>query len=507
MKNIFNITLLALSMIIVAACDNDFEELNTSKTGAISLDPGLVLNNAIIATSPNAGQLNYELAIVQQITTPNTGVLEGGNFNRNNPTSSLANWRDYYRNVIRYTNDVIANTIDDPEASNLLNKARIIQAHAFMIITDTYGNIPYDQGGKGYIEQVFFPAYDSQDYIYDSILDELKSAADALDPNKPSNTDVLYDGDIAKWKKLGYTLLFRAGMRLSKVNPSLAQSTVATAFSSGLILDNADNAVIRHDGNYINNTFNVLNGTEAANFYLAEPFVEALQATDDPRLGAIAVRYVGANSGPEQVPEAGSIDPANQYGLPMGSTDGEADILGMALPGGGVRYAFSQLDRNRIGKRTAPMFFVTAAQTNLLLAEASFRGWITGGSAQAYFEEGIRQHMNQLALFDPAAEVPAADREAYIASRTGLLAGSELEQINYEYWVASFLNGQEAWANFRRSGYPELEDNPFPGRSVDFITRLVYPQDEYVVNNENVNQAVSAQGPDELDTRIWWDAP
>lgn len=153
------------------------------------------------------------------------------------------------------------------------------------------------------------------------------------------------------------------------------------------------------------------------------------------------------------------------------------------------------------------MFFVTAAQTNLLLAEASSRGWISGGSVQEYFEEGIRQHMNQMAIFDPASEVAAADREAYIDSRVGLLAGNALEQINYEYWIASFLIGQEAWANLRRSGYPELENNPFPGRTVDFITRLVYPQDEYVVNNENVSQAVQAQGPDELDTRVWWDAP
>jgi hypothetical protein len=191
----------------------------------------------------------------------------------------------------------------------------------------------------------------------------------------------------------------------------------------------------------------------------------------------------------------------------MGSTDTEADNLGQSLPGGGIRYAFSQLDRNRVAKRTSPMFFVTAAQTNLLLAEASSKGWISGGSVQEYFEEGIRQHMNQMAIFDPASEVSAADREAYIASRVGLLAGNALEQINYEYWIASFLNGQEAWANLRRSGYPELENNPFPGRTVDFITRLVYPQDEYVVNNENVNDAVSAQGADALDTRVWWDVP
>ncbi len=119
------------------------------------MDPALILNNAIINSAPDDSQLNFELAIVQQLTSPNTGVLEGGNFNKNNPNSSIGNWRDYYRNVIRYTADVIERTSEDGGQSNLWNKARIIQANAFMIITDTYGSIPYDEGGKGYIEQIF----------------------------------------------------------------------------------------------------------------------------------------------------------------------------------------------------------------------------------------------------------------------------------------------------------------------------------------------------------------
>lgn len=505
MKKINYIVLLTISLVAMSSCDNGFDELNSSKTGATTLDPALILNNAIINSSPNAGQLNYELAIVQQLTSPNTGVLEGANFNKNNSSSSIANWRDYYRNVIRYTNDVITRTADDPAKSNLLNKARIIQAHAFMIITDTYGSIPYDFAGKGYTAQNFFPDYQSQEEVYNNLIDELESASGALDPGMPLESDVLYNGDIAKWKKFGYSLLLRAGMRLSKVDPGLAESTVAAAFAGGVILDNADNAVIQHDANYVNNVGNVLNGTEAANFYLAEPFVDALKANNDPRLAAISVRYVGATSGPAQVPGVATSAPANQYGLPMGTTDGDADLLGPALPGGGTRYAFSQLDRARMAKRTSPLFIVTAAQSNLLLAEARFRNWIATGTVQGYFEEGIRQHMNQLASYDPASAVSATDRDNYINSRSGILAGNELEQINYEYWVASFLNGQEAWANFRRSGFPVLDGNPFPGRDVDWITRLTYPPTEILVNGVNVQAAIADQGPDELDTKVWWD--
>ncbi len=505
MKKIFKISVLALSIFVVASCDSGFDELNTSKTGAISLDPALLLNNAIINSSPDDSQLNYELAIVQQLTSPNTGVLEGGNFNKNNPTSSIGNWRDYYRNVIRYTTDVISRTAEDPALSNLTNKARIIQSNAFMIITDTYGNIPYEEGGQGYYEQNFFPSYQSQQEIYPMIIEELQSATDALDASKASNSDVLYLGDIAKWKKFGYSLLLRAGMRLSEVDAGKAQATVAAAFAGGVILLNADNAAVLHDANNINNTSNVLNSTEAANFYLAEPFVDALKNSDDPRLSSIAVRYVGATSGAGQTPAAGTFDPDNQYGLPMGSTDGDADISGATLPGGGKRYAYSQLDRRRMAKTTSPLFIVTAAQNNLLLAEARLRDWISTGTVEEYFSNGIKAHMDQLASFDPNSAVAPGDRDTYVASRIPLLSGNEEEQIGYEYWIASFLNGQEAWANFRRTGYPVLQANPFAGRSVEWITRLPYPPNEYVVNNEKVQEALAAQGPDNLDARVWWD--
>jgi hypothetical protein len=296
-------------------------------------------------------------------------------------------------------------------------------------------------------------------------------------------------------------------MRLSKVDATLAQSTVASAFAGGVILTNLGDAVIRHDANYINGTGNTLNGTEAANFYLAAPFVDALKGNDDPRLPAIAIRFVGATSGPAQVAGVATFDPDDQYGLPMGSTDSDADVSGATLPGGGARYAYSQVDRTRMVKRTSPMFLVTAGQTNLLLAEARFRGWITTGTAAEYFSDGIKAHMNQMVEYDPASEVDGADRDAYAAAMSATFAGNELAQINYEYWVASFLNGPEAWANFRRSGYPQLAVNPFPGRTVDFITRLTYPPSEILVNSDNVQAAIAAQGPDNLDTRLWWDTP
>lgn len=506
MKRIINISLGALLLIFITACDQGFDELNTSKTGVLSMDPALVLNSAVINSSPPQGILNYELAIVQQMTSPNTGVLEGANFNKDNRNNTLQIWQNYYRLVIKYTDDVITRTKDDASRSNLFNMARILQANAFMILTDTYGNVPYEEGGKGYTGDVLFPVYQTQNIIYPDIISQLTAATAALDPSgKIETNDVLYGGNIAKWKKFGYSLLLRAGMRLSKVDAAAAEAAVSEAYAGGVILTNVDNAVIRHDANYINQVANTLNGTEAANFFLAQPFVDALKNNNDPRLSAIAVRYVGASSGPDQVAGVATKVIANQYGLPMGSTDNDADISGATLPGGGKRYAYSQVDRTRMVKRTSPLFLVTAAQSNLLLAEARFRGWITSGIAVDYFRDGIKAHIDQMVEFDAASAVASADRDTYTDSRLPLFAGSELAQINYEYWVASFLNGSEAWANLRRSGFPVLAPNPFPGRDVDIITRLTYPSTELLVNSNNVNAAIAEQGDDRLDTKVWWD--
>ena len=502
MKNIFNLFILVLFFTFITSCEKDFDEINTSKTSAIEVDPAFLLNNAVINSS--VVTLIYEIGVVQQIISPNSGVLTGANYNQDNRDATDDKWVSYYRNVIRNTRDVINRTKDDPNRSNLINMARILQVYAFMIVTDTYGDIPYTEGGEGYNSQIFFPVYDMQESIYPKLIAELTEATGALNAaGRIETADILYGGDIAQWKKFGYSLLLRAGMRLSNVNPTLAQTTVKSAFDGGVITLNVDNAFVRHDANYRNPISVTLNSTEAANYYLTKPFVDALKSTNDPRLVSIAVRYMGAKSGSDHVPAKASIVAADQIGIPMGH-DNKTATAAATADGLASFYEYSQADRNRIAKLTAPMFMVTASQTNPLLAEARFRGWITSGTAAQYFSDGIKAHMDQMALFDATSAVPAADRDAYIAANP-LNAGTELNQINTQYWISSFLNGQEAFANFRRSGFPALAPNPYPGKEVDWINRLTYPNSEISVNGENVNAAIAKQGPDNLATKVWWD--
>jgi hypothetical protein len=497
-----------LMLALLFACDSGFDEMNTNQTEATNVDPAFQLNSAIINMSYPGSVLVYDMGIVQQIVTPNSGVLTGANFNQDNRESTEDMWVNYYRNVIRSTRDIISRVEDVPERSNLLHMTRILQAHAFMLLTDTYGDIPYFEGGKAFTDQNFFPAYDPQEEVYADIISELSSASAALNASaRTEPADVLFGGDIGLWKKYGYSLLLRAGMRLSKVNTNTAQQVVQQAFQGGVMESNDENAMIRHDANYVNGPGRTLNATEANNYYLAGPFVDHLKNTNDPRLSAIAVTYVGAASGPEQVPGPdgnGSSDPAIQIGMPMGNNDETARQAAEAL-GLASFYEFAQADRTRVAKQTTPTFLVTAAQSQLLLAEAASRGWINAPADELY-EDGVRLHMEQMAMFDAASTVPEEEITAYLDANP-YSATAALEQINTQYWIASFFNGPEAFANFRRSGFPALDPNPFPNQDIsgDFIRRLTYPATEIAVNTENVNTAISRMGPDLLDTRVWWD--
>lgn len=517
MKKITNYILLTFLLFSAGSCDKGLENLNVDRVRPTSVDPAALLNNAILNLSYSTRSVIFDMGIVQQLVSPNGGVLAGANFNqdsRDNGTGG-ATWQLYYQNVIKYTHDVIVQTKGVPGRSNLYNMARIIQAYAFMVLTDEYGAIPYTEAGAGYTDLLLFPKYEQQQDIYPKIIQEFTEATAALNPAASAgieSQDILYGGanSIAKWKKFGYSMLLRAGMRLIKVDATKAQATVQAAFTGGVITDNADNAYIRHDANFTSPIGNMLNGSEAANFYLVKAFVDTLKNNSDPRLSSIAVRYKGAKNGNDQTVAVSTTNPADQIGMPMGYDNGTiggratADLLASF-------YDYSQVDRRRMVKTSAPVFLVTAAQTNLLLAEAKFKGWIGGTTTAAqYFSDGISRHMDQMATYDAASAVSSGARDAYIAAHP-LLPGKELDQINTQYWIASFLNGPEAFANFRRSGYPALTPNPYGQPSNPdvpngaFIRRLTYPTSELSVNTTNINAAIGVMGPDKLSTRVWWD--
>ncbi len=508
---------LCSALIVISGCTKDFEEINTNPIQARDLDPVYQFSNAQQASA--VPSYHYQGEIVQQVNTPFGGVLEGGNRNTVNEVNSNPTFNTMYTGPIRNLTDIILKLQNIPERSNLYNMARIWRAYCFQILVDTYGDIPYSEAGRGYLESTFLPKYDNQEEIYKDLLKEYEEATNALTAGKDVvNGDMFYQGDIVKWKKLGNSLLLRVGMRYSKVDEATARTTVAKALDparGGVMTSNADNAFIQFNAIYTNSTSNALLGGERANYYVGAPFIDFMKTRNDPRLSRIAVKYENPGN-PLATTGAANTNPADQQGMPYGY-DESSVATAPGYPGkNGNAFLYSQFNRSTVFRIEAPEFLVSYAQTELLIADAIQRGY-AAGSVKEHYEAGIRAHMTQTVLYGVTApEITLQEQNAYLVQPLVAFDPAQaLKQINEQYWVASFRNWTEAWANFRRTGYPQLAPINFPGEdpSVDagdaggFIHRLPYPLRERSVNTANLQAASQRMGGDNLGVRLFWDRP
>ncbi|HYH56089.1 MAG TPA: SusD/RagB family nutrient-binding outer membrane lipoprotein, partial [Anseongella sp.] len=175
----------------------------------------------------------------------------------------------------------------------------------------------------------------------------------------------------------------------------------------------------------------------------------------------------------------------------------------------GQEHQYSGINRSVYGKLDGERMFITHAEVLFMLAEAAVRGWIGGDAGQLY-SEGVAAAMKNLQNYDPSAAISEAEISEYLGNHPFVGAGNSeeaLEQINTQYWAATFLNGYEAFANVRRSGYPALTPVNYPDNETGglFPGRLRYPEDEPVLNEEHYKEAVARQGADNFITRVWWD--
>ena len=515
MKKIHVLPILIWFIFCMCSCDKNFEKINTNPVLATSLDPVYQFSNAQLTSVITTA--HYEGEIVQQIITPFGGVLEGGNRNTVNERNTTLAFDNLLPGSIKNLTDVINRLKDNPSRINLYNMARIWRAYCFQTLVDTYGDVPYSEAGKGFLESTYLPKYDDQKVIYEDLIKEYKEATDALSEGKDIvSGDLFYKGNIAQWKKLGNSLLLRIGMRYTKIDEATAKSIVMTAVEpsrGGVMTSNIDNALIQYNAIYTNGTSSLLLGSEKANYYIGKPFVDFLKNTNDPRLPYISVKYANP-SNPLETAGTANTNPTDQIGMPYGF-DETSIATSPDYPGkNGSAFNYSQFNRSTVARIDATKFLITYAQIQLLLAEANQRGYISTGAPKDYYEAGIRAHMTQTALYGTGFNITSLQQDAYLAQpQIAFNPDKAFEQINDQYWIASFLIWEEAWANFRRSGYPQLSPINYQGAdpSVNtpdaggFIHRLPYPLREKAVNTDNVAEATSRMGGDNLGVRIFWD--
>lgn len=543
MKKINNLKfLLSFAVVLgLASCDKGFVEKNQNEYNVTNVDPALLLSS--VERNLNAGSFEGEQTIAQQfVNVQNTSATNGFNFNTYQNIFNNGRWT-IYGGAIKNLEQVIFLVKDVPARSNLYQMARILRAYNYMVLVDTYGDVPYSEAGQGYLKNIANPKYDDDAAIYADLYTELKAARTTLSTATGADVvpqDILYGGtsaslavQIPKWKRLAGSLMLRLGMRYSKLDQAKAQTIVADAMTdAGVMTSNADNMYIPFNGlaTDINPLFNFYK-TNASFYYLAEPFVNQLKGTNDPRSPFIAATYTNPNdvNGPPA-----DTNPANQFGFPVGydattRTSAAQSGTGRVLPtfrgavtGGGIGFRYSQLNYTSFASNTAPVFFCTYAQTQLLLAEAAVRGWVGGGTAQAaiYYNSGIRASMDEFAPSSPAGAgtfpnatgISGGAYATYIAQPSvALTPGTELAKINTQYWVVSLANGHESWANRRRSGFPVLAPNDYNNNlaaaSDGFVHRMQYNDQEPALNSANYQAAAAAIGGDKITTRVFWDIP
>lgn len=506
-----------------SSCTKDFEKFNTDNTGFTpdQYHIGLVypgIQSAIFGLEGDY-QLTQNLnadCYAGYMMSPNP--FRG---NINNLNYDLVDGWNRQSFIVSYTNSLFAiNSIAQAGTRTKLPDfwgiALILKVETFSRLTDKFGPIAYSKAGSSLIAT----PYDSQQNLYKQFFLELDTAVTNLNTyvkaaaqnssmeKKPfEKFDLVYGGDYEKWIKLANSLRLRLAMHIVKADPATAQTQGQKALdpaNGGLLATNADNAGISGGGYH--NPLNVI-ATSWTDISMGASLESYMTGYNDPRLP----KYV--------TPATDALFKGQYKGIRIGSAV-------TAKPG---YNGFSTLNGATAFGSASPMWMMTAAEVYFLKAEAGLRTWTGAGDVKLNYETGIQASMDQWgvsagAYKDDATSLPkayvdplnAANNSPAVSTVTiswDAAASNErkLERIITQKWLAMFPEGQEAWTEFRRTGYPKLFTvvNNNSNGAIDTqvqIRRLAYPANEYSTNGAEVQKAVQLLGgPDNGGTRLWWD--
>lgn len=377
--------------------------------------------------------------------------------------------------------------------------AKILKAYIFQLLVDAWGDVPYSESGQ-FLDNLT-PKFDKGEDIYASLITLLDQGV--VDMNAASSTfspttfTTIYsssdwNANKLKWTKFANTLKLRLYIHYSKKDPAFAQTKINDLINSGALFmtstaDNFQMQFLSESGR--RNPNQSIEGGQFRNaWYPNKKIVDMMNAKTDPRRSSYFVPFP-FNSNPATYKGGTATDAASVAYSRLNTFLKGAISYGTVVvnPDGTVT------DNSVSWNGAAPARLLTFAEYNFIRAEAASRyGITTGGTAEQFFQAGIRASMTD-------AGVPVADIDAYIAAN-GTLAGniSDIEKIINEKYVANWGVVMESWSDWRRTGFPTL--TPVPDTDLGAIPRsLVYPQSE---TNSNPNTPVKANG---MLTRVFWD--
>ena len=529
------ITTAFIAMVFIngmSSCTKKFEEFNKNPFGVT--DEDLNPDGALIVASLQDAEKNiyvYSPAWITQLQQNLMGDIYSGYMmsptpfasNSNNMTYDLVDgWNTWayqpaYSDVMLPISKVLALTKDDHK--DIYAMAKIIRVEAMHRVSDIFGPIIYSKYRQ--INADLSVDFDSQQDAYNAFFADLTEAIGILTPLNGQaasanfiKSDLVFAGDYKKWTQFANTLRLRLAIRIVKADPAKAKTEgeAAMANSAGLIADNTGNFDVNiglvHPLNVMSN--------EWGDIRMGAPMESIMSGYADPRLpkyfvpstdSALAHQFKGIRQGI-------NIDAKSRY---------EDYSMLATFPSSATKPALAQL--------------MTAAEAWFLKAEAALRGWSGAGDAQTDYEKGIQTSFDQYDL-DSAFKYysnailkpkPYVDPKAITPGQNDVAAGSpylskitirwntagsfdeNFERIITQKWISMYPDGQEAWSEFRRTGFPKLFPviiNNSGGKisSTVFIRRINMPVAE--ANNPALKAALATLGgPDNGGTRLWWDKP
>lgn len=490
-KSIYIVLLLAL---ILGACDSGFEEMNVDPTKPEQVDIKNKLSITLLYTSGSRyevwrNMLIYNATMIQHLATT-TSYWAGDKYLRNDGYASSQIDRDY-ENAIKTIEDMLLQVEQEGHPAEMEAIVRILRVFVFHRLTDLYGDIPYSEAGQAIISGILAPKYDKQEDIYADMLNELEVSAAALGSGTSGfgSADLIFQGDQTKWKRFANSLMLRLAMRISNVDPAGAQSWAVKAISGGVMTSNADIASIKMQTGPTS-----LNQSAFGQVFLVDDaslsktLVDALSG--DPRLPILAAR---------RSDESTAI--ADLKGFPNG-----LDLTMLAANTGETNESNYAHPNRMLVSLDAPTVLQTYAEVELLLAEATLKGWVSG-NVQQHYNAGVTAAMKMYeGLYGAAAAVADGDIATFLANNP-YDAANGMEQISTQHWIATFFNEYETYSNWRRTGFPVLVPVNYPGNVTNgtIPRRMTYSTSEQTDNIANYNDAIASQGPDVMTTKVWWD--
>jgi len=501
------IKILIVTIVVLSSCDKGFVELNTNPTASSTLEAKFLLPNILAGpTSDRFTEWRTNFIITASWSQQLVGGWAYDRYNSDNDQYTGA-YMD--RLMPTYMAEMI-DLIEKNQGTAIGAMALTNKVHFMHRVADMHGMIPYSQAFKP--GEFLTPKYDDLETIYNTMFDELRTAREWFEQGageNPGEFDVIYNGDYEKWAKYANSLLLRLGLRLSEVDPAKSQSVITEALEAGVMTSNDDDAWVRYTGTSNQDGMNssgrglVFNdfGVSGHLFRYSDVFVDFISENNDPREGILIGTYDFVDNAEVLV----SLEPGTHKGMRAG-TFGEDGIS---------TYEFAQPRRDIMVRYDSPTVLMSFGEVELNRAEAILRGWADGSAKDAY-ESGVKGAMRMLDIFPSPAEltdneiITEEEIRNYLDQSSIQYSDSEaMRLINTQKWVALLFDGYESFANYRRIGYPFLEpvnsDLIDPLSDGDIPKRVIYPQSEVTTNTTNYLEAIEKQGPDDINTRLWWD--